>query len=188
MGWLKLMMVIFFGGTVWGEKTVLKEVWCWQFWAQHLHMEGSSNIAVKEQSSIWHGFDLGKVSNTKWRVRPVHTDGVHCKCSSTHLPLPMVRGSRGAVSLLQLAGMVGFGSLSQWTSERVNYGQFCVNHFRWRRRRLWLMPRIYWAEVKSVCVFQCSVTYKPFQLQGTTQHKRCFLVMLTSDDESFSLM
>lgn len=32
------------------------------------------------------------------------------------------------------------------------------------------MPGTYWAEVKSVCVFQCSVTYKPFQLQGATQH------------------
>lgn len=113
------------------------------------------------------------------------TSAVLC---STPLLLPVVRGRTGAASLLQPAGMVWFGSLSQWTSERVNYGQSCVNHFRWRRRWLWLMPRIYWAEVKSVCVFQCGVTYRPFQLQGTTQHKGCFFVMLTSDDESFSFM
>lgn len=45
------------------KKKMLKGVWCWHFWPQHLHTEGSINIAIKEQSNTWHGFYTARREN-----------------------------------------------------------------------------------------------------------------------------
>lgn len=60
----------------------------------------------------------------------VHADRVRCEWLSNYLLLAVVSREEGSSKPAASCrgGLIWFVELG--TSERVNYGQFCVNHFR----------------------------------------------------------